>query len=457
MKKQDTKKYSLFTGCLIPSKFPFIEKASRSVLEVLGIKLEAIKEASCCPNQMAVKSSDEDLWYALAARNLCLAEKMGYDILTLCNGCYDTLKTVNSRLKSDDKFREKINKMLAEFDLRFTGVLDVKHIIQVLHDDAGQNAIEKKVIFPLRGIKCASFMGCHVKRPMDHMGFDDPNEPTYLDDLIKVIGGETVKYSEKDSCCAGGLSIGRKDDVVPAARRVLRSAMEDGTSAMVVSCPFCFAQLFRSEKEIQEIYSEDIRFPVFYITELLGLTFGISPSKLGMPMHIEMGTGGEKEFINTLLGEEVDESFFSDEVTKEQLILCAKCKACVDDCPTAMTTSEYRPEEILNLVLEGKADEAARREDIWFCMNCHECSQECPQGFGMVKLIIKLKNLAASKGIYPETVGHRISELHESGYSFRMDEKIREEMELPKIILPEVAKLRKLMEKVEGDPEKGGD
>jgi heterodisulfide reductase subunit B len=382
---------------------------------------------------------------------------MENDILTLCNGCYDTLKTVNSRLKSDDKFRMKINKMLAEFDLEFTGNIDVKHIIQVLHDDVGQNAIEKKVLFPLKGIKCASFMGCHVKRPMDHMGFDDPNEPTYLDDIIKMMGGETVKYSEKDSCCAGGLSIGRKDDVVPAARRVLRSAMEDGASAIVVNCPFCFAQLFRSEKEIQEIYFENLRFPVFYITELMGLTFGITPSKLGISMHIEMGTGGEKEFINRLLGEELDESFFSDEVTKEQLILCGKCTACVDDCPTAMTTSEYRPEEILNLILEGKADEACKREDIWFCMNCHECSQECPQGFGMVKLIIKLKNLAASKGIYPETVGHRISELHESGYSFKIDEKVREEMDLPKIKLPEVAKLRKLMQEAEEDPEKGGD
>jgi heterodisulfide reductase subunit B len=457
MKKKDTKKYSLFTGCLIPSKFPFIEKASRSVLEVLGIKLEDLKEASCCPNQMAVKSAEEDLWYALAARNLCLAEKMENDILTLCNGCYDTLKTVNSRLKSDDKFRMKINKMLAEFDLEFTGSIDVKHIVQVLHDDVGQNAIEKKVLFPLKGIKCASFMGCHVKRPMDHMGFDDPNKPTYLDDLIKVMGGETLRFSEKDSCCAGGLSIGRKDDVVQAARRVIRSAMENEASAIVVNCPFCFAQFFRSEKEILDIYFENIRFPVFYITELMGLAFGISPSKLGMPMHIKMGTGGEKEFINRLLGEEVDESFFSDEVTKEQLILCGKCKACIDDCPTAMTTSEYKLQEILNLVLEGKAEEAAEREDIWFCMNCHECSQECPQGFGMVKLIVKLKNLAASKGIYPEAVGHRISELHESGYSFKVDEKIREEMNLPKIKLPEVAKLRKIMQEAEEGSEKGGD
>ena len=45
MGKIETKKYSLFTGCVIPSKYPFIEKASRKVLENLGLKLEEIEGA----------------------------------------------------------------------------------------------------------------------------------------------------------------------------------------------------------------------------------------------------------------------------------------------------------------------------------------------------------------------------------------------------------------------------
>ncbi len=446
MVKTETKRYSLFTGCLIPSKYPFIEKATRKVLENLGLKLEEIEGASCCPNQMAIKSSDDSLWYVLAARNLCLAEKKGHDILSLCNGCYDTLKSVNSRLKSDDGFRKEINEKLAELGLEFHGDIEVKHLIQVLHDDIGLNAIEKKVVYPLRSLKCAAFEGCHVTRPMDHMGFEDPKEPSYLEDLIKVIGGDSISYSEQYSCCGGGLSVGRKDDVVPAARRVLLSAIDAGAMAFIVNCPFCFAQFYRSQKEINDIYADNLKLPIFYISQLIGLTFGFNPEELSMEMHYEESAGDERELVNRILYEKIDETLFTDEVTQSQLGLCAKCFACTDDCPTAMTTSEYHPEEILELVLHGKLDEAIKRDDIWFCMNCHECVERCPQDFGMVKLIFRLKNMAATKGIYPEVVGHRVSELHERGYSFAPNEDIREELDLPKIKLPDMDKLRKLME-----------
>lgn len=461
MRKSDTKAYSLFTGCLIPSKFPQIEKATRKVLAALGLELHDIKEASCCPNQMAIQSSDQALWTALAARNLCLAETMGHDILTLCNGCYDTLKSVNSRLKGDDKYRAEINEILATYGLKFHGEIDVKHVLQVLHDDVGLNAIEKSVknpLYTIHKLRCAPFEGCHVKRPMDHMGFDDPEEPSYLEDLIVVMGGEPVSYSEHYSCCGGGLSIGRKDDVVPAARRVLRSALAFGAEAFVVNCPFCFAQFFRGEKAINEIYSDDIHLPVFYITQLLGLAMGFPPEEIGMPMHYENSVGGERELVNAILGEGMAEEFFTDEVTQSQLELCAKCLACADDCPTAMTVSEFHPEEILDLVLQGKLSEAIERDDIWYCMNCHECTQHCPQHFGMVKLLVRLKNLAAAKGIYPDVVGHRVSKLHETGYSFAVDEEAREALDLAEITGPDIAQLRKLIKDAKtGKPNDRGD
>jgi heterodisulfide reductase subunit B len=449
--------YSLFTGCLIPSKFPFIEKSTRWVMDSLGVELLQIEGASCCPNQMAIQSSNKELWYALAARNLCLAEKKGYDILSLCNGCYDTLKTVNTKLKGDDNFREKINKILSEFDLEFKGKIEVKHLVQVLHDDIGISALEKKVIRPLDGLKLAPFEGCHSKRPGDHMGFDDPFEPGYLGDLIKVIGGDPISYSEHHSCCGGGLSIARPNDVAPSAKRVLNSALESQSQAIVVNCPFCFAQFFRSEREILE-YQADFRTQsVFYITELMGLSFGAKESDLGLPMHYEHSVGDEKEFVSRFLKKELDESLFNDEVTRMQLEICAKCLACCDDCSTAMTTSKYHPEEILKLVLSGNIEEAIKREDIWFCMNCHECTTQCPQDFGMVKLIVRLKNMAAEAGIYPEVVGHRTSELHESGYSFAPDIKNRKKMGLAEIKLADMSKLRKLIDKVKvNESEDGG-
>jgi heterodisulfide reductase subunit B len=457
MIKGKVKEYSLFTGCLIPSKFPFIEKATRWVFDALKIKLHEIEGASCCPNQMAIQSSNKSLWYALAARNLCLAEKKGHDIVSLCNGCYDTLKTVNTKLKGDDKFREKTNEILREFDLEFTGIIDVMHIVQVLHDDVGLLTLDRSIKNPLSGIKLAPFEGCHSKRPMDHMGFDSPVNPEYLEDLIKVLGAKSVSYSEHSSCCGGGLSIGRPNDVVPAAKRVLCSADDSEAAALVVNCPFCFAQFFRSEKEIAEIYFEDLQLPVFYITQLIGLAMGASESDLGLSVHYEMSMGAEKNFVHRLLERKIMNTVYDDDVTKEQLEICASCLACCDDCSTAMTTSSYHPEELLRLVLEGKLDEAISRDDIWFCMNCHECTTQCPQDFGMVKLIVRLKNLAAEVGIYPAVVGHRRSELHEMGYSFEPDLEKRKEMGLVEISFPDIEKLRKLIKKTKTkESETGG-
>ncbi|UCF07456.1 MAG: CoB--CoM heterodisulfide reductase subunit B, partial [Thermoplasmata archaeon] len=173
MTKRHVNSYSLYTGCLVASKFPFIELATRKVLDSFGIKLHDIQGASCCPNQMAIQSSDKALWYALAARNLCLAEKKDHDILALCNGCFDTLKSVNSKLKSDDGFRAEVNSLLKDkFGLEFSGTLDVKHVIQVLHDEIGLSALERAAVRPLGKLRCAPFTGCHARRPMDHLGFD---------------------------------------------------------------------------------------------------------------------------------------------------------------------------------------------------------------------------------------------------------------------------------------------
>jgi heterodisulfide reductase subunit B len=446
----DKKNFSLFTGCLIPSKYPFIEMSSRRVLEGLGLTLHEIEGASCCPNQMAIQAADKDLWYTVAARNLALAERNDVDILALCNGCFDTLKSVNSELKADRELRERINERLDEFDLEFRGSIDVKHIIQVLHDDVGTNVIDKACPVRLNRFAFAPFVGCHVKRPMDHMGFDDPENPFYLKAIIKSTGAKLTRFHGSNECCGGGFSIGRKDDVVPAARRLLHEVRDSGGDALVVNCPYCFNQFATGERKANELYFEDIGVPVLYITELVGLAMGIDPTELGLHLHYGVSVGGEKELAERILGKPVDDSALTDEVTRRQLDTCKRCLACTDDCPAAMTVPDYHPEEVIDLVLEGRIDEAIARADIWYCINCHECVEHCPQGFGMVKLWILLKNLAAERGLAPEVLDHRLDALEASGFAFEPDEEIREECGLDCIQAPDMETFKRLIHETRG-------
>ena len=106
--------YALFTGCLIPFRLPSWEKTSREVLSRLGVEIVDISDFSCCPTPVNTKTTREDVWYALAARNLALAEMKGLDILCLCSGCSESLKMANFKLRTSRKAREEVDVPQAE-------------------------------------------------------------------------------------------------------------------------------------------------------------------------------------------------------------------------------------------------------------------------------------------------------------------------------------------------------
>jgi heterodisulfide reductase subunit B len=426
-----SKTYSLYLGCLIPSRYPGIEISSRKVLDKLGIELVDLKNTTCCPNQMAIKSTDDYAWELLAARNLTIAEAVGFDILTLCNGCYNTLKSVNSALTNNDKLRSKINKELKALGLEFKGNIKVKHILEVLSDDIGVTIIERTLIKNLDGLIAATHTGCHVSRPEDNVPFDDTKNPKKLDKLVELLGINSVDFPEKHICCGGGLKIANTEDAVSYARKKFNHIKETNANCMVVVCPYCRAQFESAMDEIKECYNEKLNLPVFYYTELLGLAMGFSAKELGL-FIADANMDAKKELLKSISSSIDTDDLFDEVVTNEQLKICLECQACVDDCSTA-SVSDYHPEELLELALAGKLDELMNKKDIWYCMNCHECIENCPQGFGMVKFIFKLKNLAIERGICPDVITHRDVELTKSGYAFKPDAELRKKLGLPEI------------------------
>ena len=99
-------KYAYFLGCITPLRYPEIEAATILVLKEFNIDLLPMEGASCCPAPGAFGSLDLWNWLAVAARNLTIAESMGVDIATTCNGCYGTLQEASHLLK-DKKLQSK--------------------------------------------------------------------------------------------------------------------------------------------------------------------------------------------------------------------------------------------------------------------------------------------------------------------------------------------------------------
>ena len=99
-------KYAFFLGCLIPAREPNYENSVRKIAPELGIELVEMEGANCCA-PFSIQSVDYTSWLALAARNLCMAEQMGLNIVTLCNDCYESLLMTNTILKENNDLETK--------------------------------------------------------------------------------------------------------------------------------------------------------------------------------------------------------------------------------------------------------------------------------------------------------------------------------------------------------------
>jgi len=273
-------KYLLFLGCAIPYRASAYEISTRKVAQELGIELLEMPEYNCCG--LPIDPINHDFMLTLAARNLCLAEQQGLNIMTLCPGCAGTLRKVNKMLKTEKNLKELVNGYLKEIGLEFEGTIEVKHLIQVLAEDVGFEKIKASVRKSLNPLKVAEHNGCHVLRPLEYIGFDDPENPTVLKNLIEATGAKCLDYMDETECC-GAPIIGVNEKIpLQLARDKLNHIKEAGAQAMVTVCPFCHMMFDTNQSRIERMFNETFGLPVLHYPQLLGLAMGFTPEELAL-------------------------------------------------------------------------------------------------------------------------------------------------------------------------------
>ena len=270
--------YLMFLGCAIPYRVSAYEISARKVLKKLGVKIVEMPEFNCCG--LPVDPISHETMLILAARNLAMAEQKGLDIVALCPGCAGTLKKVNKMLKEDKALREEINKHLREAGLEFKGTVNAKHIIQVLIEDVGLEKIKNAVVNPLTKVKVAEHNGCHILRPKEYIGFDDPEDPKTLKTLIEATGATCLDYLDETQCC-GAPTVGVNDKIALAlARDKLSNIKKVDAQALITICPFCHIMYDTNELRIERMFNEAYGIPVLHYPQLLGLAIGIPAEEL---------------------------------------------------------------------------------------------------------------------------------------------------------------------------------
>ena len=269
-------KFAFFVGCTVLSRLPGYEKSARKVAEKLGVELVDMPGSSCCGTTY-METLDKKTSLALAARNIAIAEELGLDIVTICNGCTENLTKTVKELRDDPKLKDEVNQVLAATGRRFQGTSEVKHYTRMLKEDVGIEKIRSTISKPFKNLRVGAHYGCHLLMPSEVMDFEDPNNPRVLDDLIGVTGAESVDYINKSECCAGPV-MGIRESVTWSVGLDKVETIKKQADAMVTCCPFCYLTFERC----QLMTEKQPNLPVLHIPQLLGLSMGLSAEEVGL-------------------------------------------------------------------------------------------------------------------------------------------------------------------------------
>ncbi len=276
-------KYAYYPGCSLHSTAKEYDLSTREVANALGIELIEIPDWVCCGATPA-HISMHLLSLALPVKNLLLARRIGsYDIATCCAACFSRLKIANKFMRDNPRHRAKVNKILGE---EYQGEIKVRHFIDILINDFGMKNLAPRITKPLEGLKVACYYGCLLTRPSDITCLDDLEEPHLMDDLMRVIGAQPVNWPYKVECCGASFSLTKTEIVLKLSNDILQMACDQGAEAIVVACPLCQSNLDLRQPKINKKFKANFKIPIFYFTQLIGLSLGIEPKKLGLKKHI---------------------------------------------------------------------------------------------------------------------------------------------------------------------------
>jgi heterodisulfide reductase subunit B len=290
------KTFAFFLGCIMPNRYPQIEKATKFVMEKLGYTILDMERATCCPAPGVFRSFNKFDWMVAAARNLCIAEKLDVDIITVCNGCFGTLQEVNKHLKEDEDHREKVNEKLKLLgDYEFKGTIEVRHIAEVLGYEVGPWGIEEFIVRKVNA-RAAVHYGCHFLKPTRIREIESSEGPTIVEEFIEALGVTSVPFKEQLTCCGAGGGVkafdGNASMTIFAEK--MKNIDEVQPDFILDICPFCHLQFETGQDFVNKNKNCNYDYPVIHLSQLVAYCMGMEPDFIGLQYQM-MGKSYEFE------------------------------------------------------------------------------------------------------------------------------------------------------------------
>jgi len=285
----NTSKIPYYPGCTLKTTAKNFESSAIAAARALGIELMEIPRWNCCGTVFSL--ADDDLIHHVASvRNFVRVQEMNdyglvkneNRLVTLCAMCFNTLKSTNLRVKNNAEDLKKINDLMYREE-DYQGKVEVLHFLELLKS-IGFDKITSRVKKPLKGLKIAPYYGCMILRPQE-VGIDDPEDPTIQRDLLVALGADSVDTPYKRVCCGSYQTVKEKDIVAELAYDILSHAQKEGAEALATVCPLCAFNLDNRQKEVKSKHPDYQEMPVFYITQLMAIAFGLGKECYGFDQN----------------------------------------------------------------------------------------------------------------------------------------------------------------------------
>ena len=279
------KQYAFYPGCssqkgASASNFP---TSFGVVCEKLNIQLNEIPDWNCCGASIGYGEGGELPRLVINARNLAQAENhlAGQDIVSGCPACWLATRETVERLHESNSLLAETNEALKEAGLNLKNTVKARHIVEVLIEDIGFEAMKKPVVKAIEGIKFAGYVGCQTNRPFGIAGESFEN-PQYLDKMIETVGAQAVKFDQKVTCCGGALAFSEPEKSQKQIRDIVESAYDHGADMIVTPCQLCQANVEIYQSEINKKQGTKFKMPVVYYSQLLTVAYGGTKAQAGL-------------------------------------------------------------------------------------------------------------------------------------------------------------------------------
>lgn len=250
-----------YPGCTLSSTAREIDDALHQVCDALDIELTTLPDWNCCGSS-SIHAVRPQLAVSLAARNLFQAQKLGMDLMVMCAGCCNRLRTASNQLYHDATTRRVNQEILND---QLTSPVRVHHLMDLLPTRLGEEPFKSSRLRSLNGLRWVPYYGCLLASPPELHNY--PRLHGSMEMVMDWLGAHQVKWGEQAKCCGAFLSVARPDIMTPMVADIVDKAISAGAECIVTACAMCQLNL-----ELRSTTTRQL--PVFSIVELLAYGLG---------------------------------------------------------------------------------------------------------------------------------------------------------------------------------------